>query len=82
LCDVLGVPLAYTPDAGGTVAGAAILAGLGCGALDTPAVARRWRRASIRHQPSAANHRLYRELLTVRREAYAGLRPVFPKLAR
>jgi xylulokinase len=33
LCDALGVPLAYVPSGGGTLAGAAVLAGLGVGTL-------------------------------------------------
>ncbi|MDB4942716.1 MAG: Xylulose kinase, partial [Labilithrix sp.] len=43
LCDALGVPLAYTPRGGGTVAGAAILAGLASGVLGSAGDARGWR---------------------------------------
>lgn len=80
LCDALGVPLLYTPQAGGTVAGAAILAALGIGALATAADARRWRGATIRHEPAPTAHARYRELLALRRQAYEGLRPVFAGL--
>lgn len=81
LCDALGVPLSYTPASGGTVAGAAILAGLGAGAIAAPADARAWRGASVRHEPDPRAHARYRELLALRRGAYAGLRPVFAGLA-
>ncbi len=81
LCDALGVPLAYTAKGGGTVAGAAILAGLGSGALGSAADARAWRGEQIRHEPDADAHRRYRELLSIRRDAYAGLRDVFPRLS-
>jgi xylulokinase len=82
LCDALGVPLTYTPAGGGTVAGAAILAGLGSGVLGSPSDARSWRGSSVRHEPNMAAHRRYRELLELRRQAYAGLKPVFAGLAR
>ncbi len=81
LCDALGVPLVYTPQASGTVAGAAILAGLACDAIASPDDARAWRGASVRHEPDARAHARYRELLGLRRQAYAGLRPVFAGLA-
>jgi xylulokinase len=81
LCDALGVPLKYAPGASGTVAGAAILAGLGTGALASASDARRWRDASVRHEPDARNHERYRALLELRRQAYAGLKPVFFGLA-
>lgn len=80
LCDALGVPLLYTPQAGGTVAGAAILAALGIGALATAADARRWRGSTIRHEPDPTAHARYRELLALRRQAYESLRPVFAGL--
>jgi xylulokinase len=81
LCDALGVPLAYTPSAGGTVAGAAILAGLATGALASPAEARSWRGEVVRHEPASDATRRYRELLAVRRDVYAGLRGAFARLA-
>jgi sugar (pentulose or hexulose) kinase len=77
LCDALGVPLAYTPKGGGTVAGAAILAGLGTGLLGSVEDARGWRGEMVRHEPDLAAHGRYRALLALRREAYAGLKGVF-----
>ncbi len=82
LCDALGVPLAYTPKGGGTVAGAAILAGLGAGILGSVEDARAWRGEMIRHEPDRAAHARYRELLELRRASYAGLRGVFAGLSR
>ncbi|MEA2748120.1 MAG: xylulokinase [Myxococcales bacterium] len=81
LCDALGVPLAYAAKGAGTVAGAAILAGLGAGVLAKPEDARAWRGALVRHEPNAAAHTRYRELLELRRATYAGLRGVFEGLA-
>jgi len=82
LCDALGVPLTYTPESGGTVAGAAFLAGLGIGALRSANDARTWRGSSVRHDPDLRAHARYRELLALRRQAYAGLKPVFKGLAQ
>jgi len=79
LCDALGVPLAYTPKGGGTIAGAAVLAGMGAGLLGADA-AKRWRGEEVRHAPDATAHGKYRELLTVRRAAYQALRPTFGAL--
>lgn len=81
LCDALGVPLSYTPQSGGTVAGAAMLAGLGTKVL-TESDLRAWRGSSIRHTPDRGAHARYRELLTLRREAYQGLAPIFDRLVR
>ncbi len=80
LCDALGVPLAYAAKSGGTVAGAAILAGIGAGILGKAEDARGWRGELVRHDPDMAAHARYRELLGLRRAAYAGLRPVFEGL--
>lgn len=82
LCDALGVPLAYTPKGGGTVAGAAILAGLGCGALKSADDARAWRGEQVRHEPDVNAHARYREMLALRRETYQGLKGVFARLSR
>ncbi len=81
LCDALGVPLSYTPESGGTVAGAAMLAGLATGALASASDARKWRGSSVRHDPDPRAHDRYRELLALRRQTYAGLKPVFAGLA-
>ena len=80
LCDALGVPLAYAPSGGGTVAGAAILAALGAGVLGKAEDARAWRGELVMHEPNLAAHTRYRELLELRRAAYAGLKGVFAGL--
>lgn len=80
LCDALGVPLHYTPKGGGTVAGAALLAGMASGVFSSADVARGWRGAMVTHTPDATAHARYRELLTLRRASYAGLRDVFSGL--
>ncbi len=82
LCDALGVPLAYTPKGGGTVAGAAILAGLGAGVLAEASDARAWRGETVRHLPDPSAHARYRALLDVRRASYAGLKGTFASLAQ
>ncbi|MBX3229371.1 MAG: hypothetical protein KIT84_17875 [Labilithrix sp.] len=82
LCDALGVPLSYTPRSSGTVAGAAMLAGLGVGALSSPDEARRWRGEAVHHEPNAEAHARYRALLPLRRAAYEGLRPLNASLAQ
>jgi xylulokinase len=81
LCDALGIPLGYAPMSGGTVAGAAILAGLGTGAIRTAEDARRWRGSLVMHEPDLSTHARYRELLEVRQASYEGLRPVFSRLS-
>jgi xylulokinase len=58
LADALGVPLSYAPSGRGTLVGAALLAGLGVGAIEEPgAVARAWMgmgtSAIARHEPDA-----------------------------
>lgn len=81
LCDALGVPLAYAAKGGGTVAGAALLAALGAGVIATADDARAWRGDLVRHEPNQAAHARYRDLLALRRAAYAGLKGVFSGLA-
>lgn len=81
LCDALGVPLAYTPQGGGTLAGAAVLAALGAGVLTSAAESRAWRGDSVRHAPAPDVTARYRELLRLRRATYEGLRGVFGALA-
>lgn len=82
LCDALGVALSYTPTSSGTVAGAAILAGLGAGAIGSVNDARAWRGSAVQHEPNLTAHQRYRELLGLRRASYAGLEPVFSALAK
>ena len=74
------MPLAYASKGGGTVAGAAILAALGAGVLGSVEDARGWRGELVLHEPNPAAHRRYRELLELRRAAYAGLKGVFAGL--
>lgn len=81
LCDALGVPLVYMPGASGTVAGAAVLAGLGVGMFRDATVARAWRGPTVRHEPDPAATARYRAHLAIRREIYAGLRAPFAKLS-
>ncbi len=85
LCDALGVPLFYAPDAGGTLSGTAALAALGAGivadvdAIDALHHGRS--RTRVRHEPDMHHHGVYRHLLEVRRGAYEGLRRTFTSLA-
>ena len=81
LCDALGVPLLYAPGAGGTVAGAAILAALGAKILGSAGDARAFRGKTIRHEPDRAAQQRYRELLALRRAATAGLQGIFRGLS-
>ncbi len=81
LCDALGVPLAYAAKGGGTVVGAGVLAALGAGIFAKAEDARDWRGALVRHDPNAAAHSRYRELLSLRRATYSGLRGVFEGLS-
>ena len=74
LSDALGVPLRYTPNSGGTVAGAAMLAGLATGEAVIPAG---WQGEALRHVPNEAATKRYRRLLPIRRAAYEALRPTF-----
>jgi xylulokinase len=60
LCDALGARLAYVPRGGGTIAGAALLAGIGAGALDATR-ARAWRGEAIVHEPDAEAHARFEE---------------------
>jgi xylulokinase len=82
LCDALGVPLSYTPQSGGTVAGAVILAALGTGEMKSAKDALAWRGSSVKHEPNPNAHARYRELLGLRRESYAGLKRVFGELSK
>jgi xylulokinase len=82
LCDALGVPLVWPGDeAGGTIVGAAILAGLGAGALDSPGVAARWLgergRPVVRHAPDPRAHAVLSATFERRRALYAAVRELF-----
>jgi sugar (pentulose or hexulose) kinase len=70
LADALGAPLAYLPHGGGTVAGAALLAGLGAGVVANAGVSRAWRGESVRHEPNAGAHARYEEMFAARLRLY------------
>ena len=74
LCDALGAPLTYVPHGGGTVAGAAILAGIGAGVLAEANASRAWRGESLRHEPNAAAHARYDEMFRERGALYERMR--------
>jgi xylulokinase len=76
LCDALGTPLAYLPDNPGAPAGAALLAGIGVGALPGPAAARAWRGRVERHVPDPAGEAVYAALLAERLPLYPALRRI------
>src|SRR5206468_7034363 len=80
LCDALGVPLHYAPRASGTVAGAAVLSGMGAGLFTSADASRAFRGATLQHAPSPAATARYRELLALRRSTYTALRPTFSGL--
>jgi xylulokinase len=81
ICDALGVPLAWpSGDAGGTVVGTAILAGLGVGAIDDAGAASRWLAdggAIVRHLPDARAHATLSTVLERRRALYAAVKETF-----
>lgn len=76
LCDALGVPLHYVPDGHGAPAGAAILAGLGVGALPGVAAAKAWRGPMQSHAPDPARTATYAGLLAARCRLYPALRRI------
>lgn len=76
IADALGVPLFYLPDAAGAPAGAAVLAGLGSGALAGVETARRWRGPLVRHAPDPARTATYERMLARRTELYPALRRI------
>jgi xylulokinase len=76
LADALGVPLTWSSaGAGGTVAGAAILAGLGAGVLGSPRWPERAGGATVRHEPDARSHARLSQVLIRRLALYDALRP-------
>lgn len=76
LCDALGAPLAYLPDGEGAPAGAALLAGLGAGALAGVAAAKAWRGRLVRHTPDPERGAMYTAMLAERLTLYPALRRV------
>lgn len=78
LCDALGVALTWRDAAGGTVSGAAALAGLGVGVLGGPSAVRAWCAgdpSERRHEPDPRAHAALNELLVRRRALYEATRP-------
>jgi len=83
LADALGVPITWRSDArggGATLAGAAILAGIGAGVLAGPEAARsflaRHGAPGIRHEPDARAHARLCEVFARREALYAAVRPL------
>jgi xylulokinase len=73
LADALGVPVTWSSEGGGTLAGAAILAGLGTGSIESARAASggAWRpRATVRHEPNAAAHARLRRVFARRVALY------------
>lgn len=82
LADALGAPLVWSQEAGGTLAGACILAGLGAGVITDAAIGRRWlqRTAAVhRHVPDPGAHARLGALLERRRAIYAAEIAARPK---
>src|SRR5262249_47781685 len=73
LCDALGVPLGWTPGAGGTLVAGAILAGLGAGVLADARDARSWRGELVRHEPDPHAHGALSAVFARRLALYEGI---------
>ena len=79
LADALGVPVTWSSQGGGTLAGAAILAGLGAGVLESAPVslAGSWRpRAAVRHEPHPGEHARLSSVFARRLALYDAVRAV------
>ena len=76
LADALGLPLTWSggSEAGGTVAGAALLAGIGAAILSGPEVARAWRGPGIRHEPNPRAHARLCDVFARRQGLYDAVR--------
>jgi xylulokinase len=78
LADALGLPLTWRDGTGGgTVAGAALLAGIGAGVLAGPEAARAWqawRGPSVRHQPEPRAHARLCDVFSRRLALYSAVR--------
>jgi xylulokinase len=81
--DALGVPVAWVRGAGSSVAGAALLAGVGAGVLPDVQIARAWRRGLegrcdpsdvARHTPDPRAHDHFRGALARQATLYAATR--------
>ena len=74
LADALGVPLTWSSGGGATVAGAALLAGIGTGVVTNATAGRAWNGAqpgAHRHEPDPRSHVRLDEVLQRRRALYA-----------
>jgi xylulokinase len=81
LADALGVPVTWSSEGGGTLTGAAILAGLGAGVLESARVASEgaWRpRATVRHEPDPRAHARLRGVFARRLALYDAVRGASP----
>jgi xylulokinase len=76
LSDALGLPLTWRDagQGGGTLAGAALLAGIGAGLVPGPKVARSWLRPGLRHEPNARAHERLCDVFSRRLSLYAAVR--------
>jgi xylulokinase len=73
LADALGVRLLYAPGSQGTLAGAALLAGLGTGLVDDATSGRSWRGPTVEHAPDLRRHELLQRRLEQRRRLYGAM---------
>ncbi len=74
LADALGVPVRWTGRAGGTLAGAALLAGIGTGMFADARLACAWRGEEIRHVPDPRAHARLVDLSIRRTALYEAVR--------
>jgi xylulokinase len=87
LSDALGVPLTWAKSGGGTVVGAAALAGLGVGALDEARPMHAWRRSAqepdpAHHLPNPEAHAKFEALFERRVSLYEAVRGMFAENRR
>ena len=81
LADALGVPLTWSSGGGATVAGAAMLAGIGTGVLVDATASRAWQKPGSgvhRHDPDPRSHVRLDALLQQRRTLYSAERAARP----
>lgn len=79
LADALGVPVLWedrVDGGGGTLAGAAVLAGIGAAKLSGPEVARGWQGPRIRHEPDPRARDRLRQVFARRLALYEAVRSV------
>jgi xylulokinase len=81
LANALGVPLTWSREGGGTLSGAAMLAGLGAGVLESARAASvgAWRpRVTARHEPDPQHHARLRSVFARRLALYDAVRAAGP----